>query len=75
VRAKKLLNVLSRGSLIYIHPETALMGHVVVSEAIVVVVVVIVVVVENDRKTGENDNDHDNDKNIICQTVPGWTLI
>jgi hypothetical protein len=73
VRAKKLLNVLSRGSLIYIHPETALMGHVVVSEAIVVVV--IVVFVENDRKTGENDNDHDNDKNIICQTVPGWTLI
>jgi hypothetical protein len=60
----------------YFHPETALMDHVVGSEAVVVVVIV----VEKSEKpaititTNDNDNDNDNDKNIICQTVPGWTL-
>jgi hypothetical protein len=59
--------------LISVHPKTALMDHVVVSEAVVVVVIVI----KKNRKTGDydndhdndNDNDNDNDKNIIYRTV------
>jgi hypothetical protein len=45
------------------------MDHVVVSE-----VIVVVEKTENRDNDHDNGNDNDNDRNIICQTVPGWTL-
>jgi hypothetical protein len=44
------------GTLVDVHPETALMDHVVVSEAVVVVVIVIA-----KTETTDYDNDHDDD--------------